>query len=128
MGFKLGKETRKIRTSKTTPHIYRDKLDDGILGEAYNDGTIAVSVEVKPGSKKEKEVITHEMDHVKRMQSGELAYGVNYVKWKGGFYERKIDTDNPRIYDRFLNGMSYINELMKKSQQPPKLTKLKKNK
>ena len=52
----------------------------------------------------------------------------NFPNEQGGFYDRKIDKDNPRIYDRFLNGMSYINELMKKSQQPPKLTKLKKNK
>ena len=32
---------------------------------------------------------------------------------QGGFYERKIDTDNPRIYDEFLIGISYVNELMK---------------
>ena len=31
----------------------------------------------------------------------------------GKFYERKIDTDNPRIYDEFVMGMSYLNELMK---------------
>ena len=31
----------------------------------------------------------------------------------GKFYERKIDTDNPRIYDEFILGMSYINDLMK---------------
>ena len=31
----------------------------------------------------------------------------------GKFYERKIDTDNPRIYDEFILGMSYINELIK---------------
>ena len=37
----------------------------------------------------------------------------NYPNEQGGFYERKIDTDNPKIYDRFLVGMSYINELMK---------------
>ena len=37
----------------------------------------------------------------------------NFPNEQGGFYERKIDTDNPKIYDRFLVGMSYINELMK---------------
>ena len=30
--------------------------------------------------------------------------------------ERKIDTDNPRIYDEFLIGISYVNELMKNQQ------------
>ena len=48
----------------------------------------------------------------------------------GKFYEKKIDTDNPRIYDEFINGMSYISELMKKSpvKKSPKikLPKLKK--
>ena len=36
----------------------------------------------------------------------------------GKFYERKIDTDNPRIYDDFILGMSYANELMKKISEP----------
>ena len=31
----------------------------------------------------------------------------------GKFYERKIDTDNPIIYDKFVVGMTYINKLMK---------------
>ena len=37
----------------------------------------------------------------------------NFPNEQGGFYERKIDTDNPRIYDEFIIGMTYINELMK---------------
>ena len=40
----------------------------------------------------------------------------NYPNPQGGFYERKIDTDNPRIYDEFIVGMSYINELLKQRQ------------
>ena len=31
----------------------------------------------------------------------------------GKFYKRKIYTDNPKIYDEFVMGMSYLNELMK---------------
>ena len=56
----------------------------------------------------------------------------NFPNEQGGFYERKIDTDNPKIYDEFILGMSYLNDLMKKSQQPKPskitLPKLKKNK
>ena len=55
----------------------------------------------------------------------------DYPNGKGDFYEKKIDTDNPRIYDEFIVGMSYINELMKEiSNKPPeiKLPKLKKSK
>ena len=40
-----------------------------------------------------------------------------YPDGKGGFYERKIDTDNPIIYKDFINGISYINESMKKLQK-----------
>jgi len=39
----------------------------------------------------------------------------NFPNEQGGFYERKIDTDNPRIYDEFIIGMTYINELMKQN-------------
>ena len=31
----------------------------------------------------------------------------------GKFYEKRIDTDNPIVYDKFVLGMSYINELLK---------------
>ena len=55
----------------------------------------------------------------------------DYPNGKGDFYEKKIDTDNPRIYDEFIVGMSYINKLMKKISNKPseiKLPKLKKSK
>ena len=32
---------------------------------------------------------------------------------QGGFYERKIDTNNSIVYDLFIEGMSKINELLK---------------
>ena len=32
----------------------------------------------------------------------------------GKFYEKRIDTDNPRIYNEFVVGISHINELMKR--------------
>ena len=37
----------------------------------------------------------------------------NFPNPQGGFYERKIDTDNSFVYDLFLEGMTYINELLK---------------
>ena len=33
---------------------------------------------------------------------------------QGGFYDKKIDTDNAVIYDLFIEGMSQINDLLKK--------------
>ena len=57
----------------------------------------------------------------------------NFPNGQGGFYERKIDTDNPRIFDEFILGISHTNELMKKksvNENKPKikLPKLKKTK
>ena len=37
----------------------------------------------------------------------------NYPNGNGGFYDKKIDTDNVTIYNTFLEGISHINELMK---------------
>ena len=31
----------------------------------------------------------------------------------GGYYEKRIDTDNPTIYNKFIEGMTYINDLLK---------------
>ena len=40
----------------------------------------------------------------------------NFPNEKGGFYDKKVDTDNKIIYDVFLNGMSHVNELLKQKQ------------
>jgi hypothetical protein len=37
----------------------------------------------------------------------------NFPNEQGGFYDKKIDTDNVTIYNIFLEGISHINELMK---------------
>ena len=34
----------------------------------------------------------------------------------GGFYDKKVDTDNGKLYDKFINGISIVNELLKQSQ------------
>jgi len=44
----------------------------------------------------------------------------NFPNGQGGYYERKIDIDNPKIYDKFISGMSYINELIKKENKQTK--------
>ena len=88
MSFKLGKESRKIRTPKNTP-IIRKNLDKGILGEANNDGSIFVDKSVKPGSALEKKVIRHEGQHLKDMSSGMLGYGDDWVRYKNKTYHRK---------------------------------------
>ena len=88
MGFKLGKESRRIRNSKTTP-IFRKNLEKGVLGEANIDGSIYIDKSVPKGSALEKKVINHENQHLKDMASGNLAYGDDWVRHNGKTYPRK---------------------------------------
>ena len=41
----------------------------------------------------------------------------NFPNEQGGFYDKKVDTDNAVIYDLFLEGMSQVNELLKQKHQ-----------
>jgi len=54
----------------------------------------------------------------------------NYPNGNGGFYKKKIDTENPNIFDEFIDGMTMVNDEMKKHSNPEKskikLPKLKK--
>lgn len=54
----------------------------------------------------------------------------NFPNENGGFYEKKIDTDNSKIYDEFVFAIKYVNEKIKKKTEPKvseiKLPKLKK--
>ena len=88
MGYKLGKETRRIRTPKDTP-IFRKKLGPGILGEANMDGSIYIDKSVPRGSALEKRVINHENKHLQDMRAGKLSYGDDYVRHNGKTYPRK---------------------------------------
>jgi GTP-dependent phosphoenolpyruvate carboxykinase len=69
--------------------VIKKDLDDGILGEANNDGTIYVDKDIPSGSAKEKEVIKHEVVHQEDMKKGDLGYTDNDVTWKGKKYARK---------------------------------------
>jgi len=40
----------------------------------------------------------------------------DFPNGKGGFYDKKVDTDNGKLYDKFISGMSEVNELLKQSQ------------
>ena len=99
MGFKLGKERRKIRTpensgiSNDMPKmgqiIPKDDLGEGITAEANNDGSIFIDSKVRPGSAKYNKAIRHENQHLEDMASGRAQYGDNWVLWEGKIYFRK---------------------------------------
>ena len=92
-------------TDSKTP-IFRKKLDGGVLGEANMDGTIFVDEKVPEGSPLEAEVVTHEQKHLddmntmikkpgKKRRVRKLAYGDNFVIWKG----KKLKREDGKIED-----------------------------
>ena len=88
MAFKLGREKRNFKHSGNVK-LVRTPLEKDTVAEARNDGTIAVSPHVKPGSKLMTRVIKHEMKHMRDMKEGRAAYGDNWLMWDGNIYLRK---------------------------------------
>ena len=86
MAFKLGSSNRgfnipknkKSNTGVETP-IIRKSLGEGIKGEANNDGSIYVSIDIEPGSEEYRNTVMHEMRHAVDMKLGRLNYDDNYV-------------------------------------------------
>tara|TARA_R100000742_G_C4250050_1_gene68459 strand:- start:14 stop:391 length:378 start_codon:yes stop_codon:yes gene_type:complete len=69
--------------------IMRKDLEDGVLGEANMDGSIYLSNKLKPGSRMEKEVLEHELNHLKDMKMGKLKYDDDSITYNGKTYPRK---------------------------------------
>ena len=63
-----------------------ENLPNGVLGKAHKDGTIQIRKGLS--AKKKAEVIKHEKQHVKDMDSGRLNYDQSYVYWEGKKYPR----------------------------------------
>lgn len=88
MAFKLGNRS-KSATHAGGVKLVTTPLEKGTVAEARNDGTIAVSPHVKPGSALMKRVIKHEMQHMKDMGEGRAQYGENWVMWEDKIYFRR---------------------------------------
>lgn len=69
--------------------IIKIELEDGIAGEANNDGTIFVDKNIPDNSIEEAEVVAHEGKHMEDMDNGMLNYSDDWIEWKGNKYERK---------------------------------------
>ena len=85
---------------KSKSPVLRKDLQDGILGEANNDGTIFISKNIKEGSPLEAEVVGHEQKHLddmkamvkkpgKKRKVKKLGYGDDFVIWKGNKLKRE---------------------------------------
>ena len=48
----------------------------------------------------------------------------NFPNEQGGFYQKRIDTDNAKQYPTFMECLSYVNNLVKEQESKPKSIKL----
>ena len=69
--------------------VIKIELEDGIAGEANNDGTIFVDKNIPDGSIEEAEVVAHEGKHMEDMDNGMLNYDDDWIEWRGKKYPRK---------------------------------------
>jgi hypothetical protein len=81
--FELDEDPSRI---KGTPTKKIENLPNGVLGKAHKDGTIQIRKGLS--AKKKAEVLKHEKQHVKDMNSGRLNYDQSYVYWEGKKYPR----------------------------------------
>jgi hypothetical protein len=94
MGFKMG-SNKGMRAQKGNIRnkfkfkIIRKDLQEGIQGEANNDGTIFINKDIPKDCALEKKVIKHEKKHMEDMQKGKLGYDDDSITWNGKKYERK---------------------------------------
>ena len=107
MGFKLGRERgleatggeikTKMRFGKQsgeegsvpgTP-IIRVPLEPGVMGEANMDGSIYINELIQPGSREDRQVISHEMRHATDMKIGKLEYGDYHIRYNGETFPRE---------------------------------------
>ena len=87
--FKAGNEI-----APGTP-VFRKKLDDGVLAEANNDGSIYVSKDIDVNSPMMQQAIAHEMQHITAMKIGHETYDDYAVYYKGETWIR----DNGYVID-----------------------------
>jgi len=93
MGFKLNSPY----DINNTP-IYFVKEEDGVLGRTNMNCTITINDNVR-NQKQLKEIINHEMVHVKQIKDGRLAYDDNNIyhrksgkgKWKVKKRSKQVD-------------------------------------
>jgi len=82
MSFKL---TNPPYVIDNTP-IYQVDTEDGIMGQANDNGTIIVDKNLSP--LEQQDVVRHEKVHIGQMKSGDLSYTDTHVIWKGKEYDR----------------------------------------
>ena len=102
MAFKLGSEKRGFKNPQDNK-IFRKKLNDGILGEANNDGSIYIDKSVPDNMVGY--VANHEAQHRTDMEIGKTTYNDDYVIHMGQLWPRANGyIMDPNTGKRYMEG------------------------
>jgi hypothetical protein len=85
--------------------IVRKDLEDGILGEAENGKVVNIDISIPKGSKKEKEVATHEIHHQEEMEADLLSYDDDSVTDK--IADKEYKREDGKLIDKD-SGIAYV--------------------
>jgi hypothetical protein len=92
MGFKM--KMGKLSIDNTP--IYQIDTEEGVMGQANNNGTIVVDKNLSP--LEQEDVVRHEKVHLDQMKRGDLEYNDDSVTWKGKKYSRaEMDEGNRKL-------------------------------
>ena len=91
MAFKLGKGNREYNMPKSIgggggTNVLKKRLDNGVVAEANNDGSIFIDPRASMDSNSLKRTIKHEAKHLHDMETGKSAYGDEWVMWEDKIY------------------------------------------
>ncbi len=76
------------RLSMDNTPIYQVDTEEGVMGQAMNNGSIIVNKDLDANTRES--VIKHEKVHLDQMSRGDLDYDDKYVYWKGKKYSRSV--------------------------------------
>jgi hypothetical protein len=92
MGYKM--KMGKLSIDNTP--IYQIDTEEGVMGQANNNGSIVVDKNLSP--KEQEDVVKHEKVHLDQMKRGDLEYDDTNVIWKGKKYPRsKMDEGSKKL-------------------------------
>ena len=94
MGFKLSQpnfhnsDQENVNEVIRSLDIQQKPLDEDVIAEANNDGSMYIDDDVNIYSEEGKAAIAHEQVHHDQMKRGDLNYDEDFVYWKDTVYPR----------------------------------------
>ena len=103
MAFKLGDkpynfiEGGQIKKKFNQLNIVREDLAPGVMGEAIDENTISIDINVPEDSEAFKKAVAHEGHHAMEMKMNKIDYGDDYIRDGKKTYHRYTNNDGEDV-------------------------------